>query len=80
MKNTLDVLFQTRNKTCRLGKIFFKQLTRSTLIFSGGFELVEKLLKDEKFTNNKSAKTGVEEMKLLFKYCQLFGCIDNVSE
>jgi hypothetical protein len=40
---------------------------------------VEKLLSDEKFVNNKMAKVGVEDMKLLFKYCQLFDCLENVS-
>uniref|UniRef100_A0A7M5WSK1 Class II Histidinyl-tRNA synthetase (HisRS)-like catalytic core domain-containing protein n=1 Tax=Clytia hemisphaerica TaxID=252671 RepID=A0A7M5WSK1_9CNID len=49
------------------------------LSFPGGPELIEKLLNDEKFTNNKSAKEGVEDMKLLFKYCELFGCLQNVS-
>jgi len=47
--------------------------------FKGGPELVDKLLADENFTKNESAKAGVEDMKLLFKYCKIFGCIENVS-
>ena len=39
---------------------------------------LKKLLQDEKLTKNNIAKAGVEDMKLLFKYCQLFGCLNNV--
>ena len=40
---------------------------------SGGSELVDKLLQDEKLKNVKSAVEGLEGMKLLLKYCGLFG-------
>jgi len=45
----------------------------------GGMDLVEKLLENEKLMSNKSAKQGVEDMKLLLNYCQLFGVLDKVS-
>lgn len=46
---------------------------------SGSFDLVEKLLKDEKLSKVKSAVEGLEGMKLLLKYCQIFGVSDKVS-
>ena len=45
---------------------------------SGSFELVEKLLNDEKLKNIKSAVEGLEGMKLLLKYCEIFGVSDKV--
>jgi len=45
----------------------------------GGMDLVEKLLQNEKLISNKSAKQGVEDMKLLLNYCQLFNVMDKVS-
>lgn len=46
---------------------------------SGGVELVDKLLTDEKLKNVKSAVQGLEEMKLLLKYCGIFGVMHQVS-
>lgn len=40
---------------------------------SGGVELVEKLLKDEKLKKVPAAVEGLEGMKLLLKYCAIFG-------
>ncbi|XP_070492801.1 histidine--tRNA ligase, cytoplasmic isoform X2 [Chironomus tepperi] len=45
---------------------------------SGGEDLVEKLLKDEKLKKVKSAVQGLEEMKLLLKYCSIFGIKNQV--
>jgi histidyl-tRNA synthetase len=45
---------------------------------SGGEELVDKLLSDEKLKNVKSAVQGLEEMKLLLKYCRIFNVMDQV--
>ncbi|CAG9802760.1 unnamed protein product [Chironomus riparius] len=45
---------------------------------SGGEELVEKLLNDEKLKNVKSAVQGLEDMKLLLKYCNIFGIKNQV--
>lgn len=45
---------------------------------SGGQELVEKLLKDEKLKKVASAVEGLEGMKLLLKYCSIFGLTDDV--
>jgi len=45
---------------------------------SGGTDLIEKLL-DSKLAESKSAKQGLEDMKLLLKYCSLYGCGEVVS-
>lgn len=45
----------------------------------GKTELVDKLLSDEKLSKNKSAVEGLEAIKLLLKYCDLFQISDNVS-
>ena len=44
----------------------------------GGPELIEALLKDEKLGANKRAAEGLEEMKLLLRYCDLYGILDKV--
>ncbi|XP_013419930.1 histidine--tRNA ligase, cytoplasmic-like [Lingula anatina] len=46
---------------------------------SGGKQLVEELLEDEKLCGNATAKQGLEDMVLLLKYCELFGISDKVS-
>lgn len=45
---------------------------------SGGVELVEKLMNDEKLKKVPSAVEGLEGMKLLLKYCGIFGVSDKV--
>ncbi|KRT83394.1 tRNA synthetase [Oryctes borbonicus] len=45
---------------------------------SGKSELVEKLLKDEKLSKNKTAVEGLEAMKLVLKYCDLYNTSSNV--
>ncbi|SCV71229.1 BQ2448_2817 [Microbotryum intermedium] len=45
----------------------------------GGKELVDRLLEDAHLPTNKSAKEGIEEMGLLFKYLDIFGVTDRVS-
>lgn len=45
---------------------------------SGGTELVEKLLKDDKLKAVKSAVQGLEDMQLLLKYCTIFGIMNQV--
>ncbi|NXR05691.1 SYHC protein, partial [Semnornis frantzii] len=39
----------------------------------GGLELIEQLLQDPKLSQNKQAKEGLGDMKLLFEYLTLFG-------
>lgn len=46
---------------------------------NGGKELVEKLLRDEKLSKNKSALEGLEAIKLLLGYCEIFHISDKVS-
>lgn len=46
---------------------------------NGREDLVEKLLKDPKLTKSKSAVAGLEAMKLLLHYCDIYGVSDRVS-
>lgn len=45
---------------------------------SGGAELVDKLLQDEKLKKIKSAVNGLEGMKLLLKYCNAMGLSERI--
>lgn len=45
---------------------------------SGGVELVEKLAADEKLNKIKSALEGMEDMRLLLQYCEIFGLKDKI--
>ncbi|XP_022091557.1 histidine--tRNA ligase, cytoplasmic-like isoform X2 [Acanthaster planci] len=45
----------------------------------GSLELVEQLLQDPELPKSKAAKEGLEGMKTLLKYCQIFGVLDKVS-
>ncbi|XP_064607651.1 histidine--tRNA ligase-like isoform X2 [Liolophura sinensis] len=47
--------------------------------FNGGPELVDQLLKDEFLCKQKSSIEGLEDMKLLLRYCELYGVLDKVS-
>ncbi|XP_074958444.1 histidine--tRNA ligase, cytoplasmic isoform X2 [Phalacrocorax aristotelis] len=46
----------------------------------GGLDLVERLLQDPKLSQNKLAKEGLGDMKLLFEYLTLFGITGQASE
>eukprot|EP00092_Neocalanus_flemingeri_P043584 GFUD01048064.1.p1 GENE.GFUD01048064.1~~GFUD01048064.1.p1 ORF type:complete len:619 (-),score=180.36 GFUD01048064.1:26-1882(-) len=45
---------------------------------NGGEELIEELLKS-KLADSKTAKQGLEDMRLLLRYCDIYGCTDVVS-
>ncbi|XP_033112058.1 histidine--tRNA ligase, cytoplasmic-like isoform X2 [Anneissia japonica] len=45
----------------------------------GGSELVEQLCEDEVLKKSKAAMEGLQDMKLLLKYCQIFNIEDKVS-
>ncbi|KAL4714493.1 hypothetical protein ACJJTC_017788 [Scirpophaga incertulas] len=45
---------------------------------NGGTELVETLLKDEKLSKTKAAVEGIEGIKLLLQYCELYGIKDRI--
>lgn len=47
--------------------------------FQGGLESIEALLQDECLKKQKLAVQGLEELKLLLQYCQLYGISDKVS-
>ena len=44
----------------------------------GGKDLIEELLKDERFCQSERAKSGLSEMATLFKYLEIYGIIPNV--
>ncbi|XP_019646837.1 PREDICTED: histidine--tRNA ligase, cytoplasmic-like [Branchiostoma belcheri] len=46
---------------------------------NGQLELVDQLMQDDQMMKNKMARQGLEEMKLLLTYCQLFGVLHKVS-
>ncbi|XP_070197733.1 histidine--tRNA ligase-like isoform X2 [Littorina saxatilis] len=46
--------------------------------FQGGLEVVDQLLKDEGLQKQKNAVEALEDMKMLLKYCELFGVADKV--
>jgi len=45
---------------------------------SGGEELIEKLLLDEKLTKTKTGKAGIEAIQLLLKYSNIYGIREKV--
>lgn len=44
----------------------------------GSDDLLEKLASDQTLTAVKDAKVGLDEMRLLLRYCKLFGVLDKV--
>ncbi|XP_076446744.1 histidine--tRNA ligase, cytoplasmic-like isoform X3 [Babylonia areolata] len=46
--------------------------------FQGGIELVDELLKDAGLQKQKNAVEALEEMRILLKYCELYGVADKV--
>jgi len=46
---------------------------------SGGTELAQKLEADAALMANESAKKGVEDMRKLLQFCDVYGCLDKVS-
>lgn len=49
------------------------------VILNGKIELVEKLLQDDYLVKSKSAVDGLEAMKLILKYCEIYGTTDRVT-
>ncbi|XP_068133906.1 histidine--tRNA ligase, cytoplasmic [Hyperolius riggenbachi] len=45
---------------------------------NGGLDLIERLLKDPKLSQNKLALEGLNDMKTLFEYLELFGVTDKI--
>ena len=45
----------------------------------GKMELVEQLSADPELTAVKDAQDGLNDMKLMLRYCQLFGVLDKAS-
>lgn len=44
----------------------------------GSTELLDQLCSDQVLTSVTDAREGLEEMKVLFQYCKLFGVLENV--
>lgn len=47
--------------------------------FTGQQDLLDRLLKDEKLTANKTAKEGLDDMATFLKYLTIFGVLPRVS-
>ena len=45
---------------------------------NGRFELLEKLMSDQRLAGVSSAVAGLGDMKLLLQYCELFGVLEKV--
>lgn len=45
---------------------------------SGRDDLVEKLMEDEKLIKSKSAMEGLEAMKLMLRYCKIYGTYERI--
>lgn len=50
------------------------------LLTLGRTELIDKLLEDEAMKAQKSAVEGLEDLRVLFKYLELYGITDKVHE
>ncbi len=46
----------------------------------GSMDLVKKLSTDRALMDVKDVQAGLQEMKVLLRYCQLYGVLDNVRE
>lgn len=68
-------LFDFRDASCTMSDMRRIHLVPNL----GGPELVERLLQDEKLLSNASAKAGLQDMSLLFKYLDIFGVTKRVS-
>ena len=54
-------------------------LIASTLYWCLGHrELIDALAEDKRLSQSKAIISGLEDMKLLFKYCDLMGILDKV--
>lgn len=49
------------------------------LLTLGRTELIDKLLEDEAMKAQKSAVEGLEDLRVLFKYLELYGITDKVQ-
>ena len=45
----------------------------------GGRDLIETLCKDDKLMSEPDFKTGIEDIQLLFRYCEIMGFLDKVG-
>lgn len=61
-------------------KLFYiiNDLIRVYLLTLGRTELIDKLLEDEAMKAQKSAVEGLEDLRVLFKYLELYGITDKV--
>ena len=44
----------------------------------GGIEMLEQLAQDPALVAVKDAKVGLDEMRVLLRFCELFGVLDKV--
>lgn len=45
----------------------------------GGRDILDLLRSDSALSENANAKAGIDDMELLFKYCEIFGVMDKLS-
>ena len=60
-------------------EIFGRNIKAAISIIAGSIDTLETLLKDETLQTQKAAVEGMEELKLLLKYCELYGISDKVK-
>lgn len=71
----LKVIFKSEIK-----KLFYiiNDLIRVYLLILGRIELIDKFLEDEVMKVQKFVVEGLEDLRVLFKYFELYGIIDKV--
>ncbi len=50
------------------------------VLFPASCSLIDQLESDSRLTGNKSARQGMDELKLLLKYCTLYNIQDRVRD
>lgn len=46
----------------------------------GGMELLDQLASEQNLVDVKEAKVGLDEMRILLRFCELFGVLDKVRQ
>ena len=44
----------------------------------GGLDLIDRLLKDEQLSKQKAAVKGLEELRVLLEYCEIYNVLNRV--
>ena len=83
--NIGSLIFDHRNIRRNLGSMLECERNWNSVVLldlagagQSAIELIDTLLKEERLSTNKSAVQGLEEMKLLLRYCEFYGVLDKV--